>query len=628
MSHSKSTVKVSVLIDNKPIDWPFRELELTQKAFDHHEAAVTVALDIPDQEEKKKFVDIDDFQSALGKSLTLQIEPADEYVSSGETLEFVGIVYHVSFQNDIESINRVTFHAFSPTRFMDHEKINHVWHEQALDSVVKEVIGKYSQIEQGEIKVPSDTIPYLVQFRETDFDFVCRLCARESIWVYYDGRKLVANTAKSNNTHTLNWEKNIGSFDLKMKIDHLEHRTEVYTESAKQENFSDSTKGSSSTDFSKLTKQAASVSKSTFTGKSAQIFPQHAQALTEVTKFMVNRSKANLGGLVCAVVQSNMPSIKVGDTIKIEGMKDFCGTYYVKKIVHKIAEGNDYYNEFEAVPLETANPEWKAPATKMPQFQQAEVIDNVDPDNRYRVKVALNYTDENDQKLETPWLRVMTNHAGDAHGDYFLPEIGDEVLIGFERNNPEVPVVLGALWNGTVTPDAAYPNADNYYKAIYTKGGNKIEIGDESGKEYIKIMNAAKNFMYFECDGPKITMHTDGDIAIDAKKNISVKAGGDYSLQATNISFKASNNIEAKAGAEIKEEATANFKMKGAGVKIEADSTAHVKGGLGVKVEGGTGVELSCGGSSVILSPAAIFIVGGPLVNINSGSGPPVAPVV
>ena len=341
---------------------------------------------------------------------------------------------------------------------------------------------------------------------------------------------------------------------------------------------------------------------------------------------MVNRRQANLGGLVYATVQSNMPSIKVGDTIKIEGMKDFSGTYYVKKVVHTIAEGNDYCNEFVAVPLETANPEWRAPATKMPQFQQAEVIDNVDPDNRYRVKVALNYTDENDQKLETPWLRVMTNHAGEGHGDYFLPEIGDEVLVGFERNNPEVPVVLGALWNGTVTPDGAYPNAEDNYKSIYTKAGNKIEIGDEGGKEYIKFTNAAKNFMYFECDGPKITMHTDGDIAIDATKNISVKAGGDYSLEATKSSFKGSNNITAKAGAEIKEEATANFKMKGAAIKIESDMNTHIKA-LGVKVEGATGVELKCGGSQVCLTPAAIFIVGGPLVNINTGSGPPVSPV-
>jgi uncharacterized protein (DUF2345 family) len=48
---------------------------------------------------------------------------------------------------------------------------------------------------------------------------------------------------------------------------------------------------------------------------------------------------------------------------------------------------------------------------------------------------------------------------------------------------------------------------------------------------------------------------------------------------------------------------------------------------MSIKLEASTGIELKCGGSSIVLTPAAIFIVGGPLVNINSGSGPPVSPV-
>jgi type VI secretion system secreted protein VgrG len=49
---------------------------------------------------------------------------------------------------------------------------------------------------------------------------------------------------------------------------------------------------------------------------------------------------------------------------------------------------------------------------------------------------------------------------------------------------------------------------------------------------------------------------------------------------------------------------------------------------LGIKLEASTCIELKCGGSSIVLTPAAIFIMGGPLVNINCGSGPPVGPVM
>lgn len=608
MPNANATVEAKVLIANKEITWPLMKIELEQEAFAHHEAKVTVALDIADQVEKKRFVTLDDFQSTLGKSLTIKIKPADEYVAAGEELEFVGIIYNVTFENDVERINVVTFHVLSPTKFMDHEKINHVWHDSKLDAAVKSIIGKYSQVEQGEIKFPSDDEHYLVQFRETDWAFLCRLAARESIWLYYDGRKLVANTAKSSNTHTLDWEKHVGSFDLKMKIDHLENHSEVYFEGQKQQLYSDSTKGSGSTDFSKLTKTAHKISKSTFKGKSAQVYPPHAKSLTEVTKSMVNRRQAQIGGLVAAEVESNVPAIKIGDTIKITGMADFCGTYYVKKVTHTL-EAGAYHNEVEALPLETAHPDWHAPTTKMPDYQPAEVIDNKDPEKRYRVKVRLNYTDENDQRLETPWIRVLTDHSGGDHGHYFLPEIGDEVLVGFQREDPEMPVVLGTFWNGTDKPADDYPNNDNNYKAIYTKGGNKIEIGDEGGKEYIKFTNNAKNFMYFECDGPKITMHTDGDINIDATKNISIKAGGDYSLEATNITVKATGdiketadgnikveamgNIDEKATGNISQSATGNWESKATGTWTgEGTGSATLKSSAATKVSGGISVEI------------------------------------
>jgi type VI secretion system secreted protein VgrG len=48
---------------------------------------------------------------------------------------------------------------------------------------------------------------------------------------------------------------------------------------------------------------------------------------------------------------------------------------------------------------------------------------------------------------------------------------------------------------------------------------------------------------------------------------------------------------------------------------------------MSIKLEASSGIELKCGGSSLVLTPSAVFIVGGPLVNINSGSGPPVSPV-
>ena len=49
----------------------------------------------------------------------------------------------------------------------------------------------------------------------------------------------------------------------------------------------------------------------------------------------------------------------------------------------------------------------------------------------------------------TPWIRVVTPHGGGDKGFHFIPEIGEEVLIGFEGGNAERPYMLGSLYNGT-----------------------------------------------------------------------------------------------------------------------------------------------------------------------------------
>jgi type VI secretion system secreted protein VgrG len=604
MSHANSTVNVTVMIANKEITWPLMSVELSQASFDHHEAAVTVATDIEAIEEEKRFLSLSEYQDALGKSLTVKIEPADEYVSSSEKLEFVGVVTNISFENDVDQINRVTFHAKSPTWLMDRSKTNKFWEDSDLSGIVNGIVGNYN-IEKGEFKPTSGQHHFVVQFGETDWAFVSRLCSRDSKWLYYDGSKLVIDVAKSKNTHNLSWVKHIGAFDLKMNVKNLETRSDVYYEGNKQDFFTDSTKGASSTDFSSLTRQAHSVSKSNLKDKSFEPFPQHTDTEDKAVKYLVAKKQSEVGQLVTCMVQSNVPSIKIGDTVKVEGMKDFSGTYFVTEVKHTVAEGNSYSNEFAAVPLETAHPSWKAPATKIPQMQAAVVTDNKDPDSRYRVRVKLNYTDAESAQLETPFLRVITPHAGGSYGNYFLPDIGDEVLVGFERDNPEVPVVIGNLWNGQVKPESGLVNDSNNYKAIYTRGGNRIDIGDEGGKEFVKITNSDKNTIFLECDGPKITIHTEGDLEIDAKKNITMKAGEDFKIEAKgNFSMDTKKAASFSSSQKTSMEAKADFSVKGMNVKTNANANLESKAGGQHKTNG---AMVDINGSSMVNVKGAII---------------------
>jgi len=96
----------------------------------------------------------------------------------------------------------------------------------------------------------------------------------------------------------------------------------------------------------------------------------------------------------------------------------------------------------------------------------------------------------------------------------------------------------------------------------------------------------------------------------EVKSDYNLKVGGKKAVEVTgSSSLKVTGNMIESFNANHSENVTATYHLKG----------------MNVKIEGMTGMELKVGGSSIILTPAAIFIQA-PLVNINSGSGPPVAP--
>jgi len=97
------------------------------------------------------------------------------------------------------------------------------------------------------------------------------------------------------------------------------------------------------------------------------------------------------------------------------------------------------------------------------------VINPLDPLALGRVQVQLPMID--DIEL-APWARVATPMAGIAHGHYFIPNPGDEVLIAFENGELNAPYVIGSLWNATAPPPLPSPVAQT--RMIRTPIGNQI----------------------------------------------------------------------------------------------------------------------------------------------------------
>ena len=144
---------------------------------------------------------------------------------------------------------------------------------------------------------------------------------------------------------------------------------------------------------------------------------------------------------------------------------------------------------------------------------------------------------------ESSWVRVSTPYSGDGKGQLFTPEVGSQVLVGYEQGLAGFPVVLGNLFHPSNKQKASYSPPHNNLKGIQTAGGNKVVMSEVAGAQTILLSNSNKKgtsvLVSFEGDGSvsittngPITLTSGASICLEAKKNISLRAGEDISLAA------------------------------------------------------------------------------------------------
>lgn len=189
----------------------------------------------------------------------------------------------------------------------------------------------------------------------------------------------------------------------------------------------------------------------------------------------------------------------------------------------------------------------------------AVVTNNQDPEGQGRVKVQYPWRDSEDESF---WARIATIMGGGERGAYFLPEVGDEVLIAFENGNIDYPYVLGSLWSGSMKPPESNSDGKNNRRLIKSRSGHLIILDDSNGQEKIEIIDKSGS--------NKITIDTSANtISIESGKDIQLKApNGKITLEALQLEMKSQTAAKIEAGANMDVKANANMTIKGAMVMI------------------------------------------------------------
>ena len=170
------------------------------------------------------------------------------------------------------------------------------------------------------------------------------------------------------------------------------------------------------------------------------------------------------------------------------------------------------------------------------------VSDIKDPDGQGRVKVTLPWAPDTGGGKYEAWARLATLMGGKNRGSWFIPDVNDEVLIGFEAGDPRRPYVLGGLWNGSDSPpDSMDGSGSNFRKVIRSRNGVKVTLDDKDGQEKLMLETPG---------GQKVTLK-DGPGAVeivDSNGNsIKLEASGVTITAAAKLSISASQ-VEVSAG--------------------------------------------------------------------------------
>jgi phage protein D len=438
---------------------------------------------------------------------------------------------------------------YDQSHALNRTRVTQTYQNMTAADIARKVASR-NGLDAGTIDSAGPTYEFLQQSTETDWHFLCRLAARIDFEVTVADRTLNfchAGPTAGGEPIELRFGDNLQTFRPRVTGVQQIDQVVVRGWDPVNGNVIEATAGA-----------PAQLDSSIGIARGDAVSALNGGSVTVADRPVANGDEATaLAGSVAARLANAFvdaegscvgdPRIRAGSRIDVKGIGTrFGGTYTLSSCEHVLRGQRGYQTGFVVSGRSSRSlVDLMTPAAER-SWSSSLVVGTVtqNSDDSHLGRVRVKYPELGDD-TEGWWARIAAVSAGDQRGVLMMPQVGDEVVLGFEHGDPRRPYVLGSVWNQSDLPGEELVRTDGSFAL-------------RSDKEITATAQGT------------ITIKSAQDLSIQTDGKIEQTATGDLTVEGQSVSIKANGSLTV--------EATGDLTLKGATVSVQAQGTVSVSG--------------------------------------------------
>jgi type VI secretion system secreted protein VgrG len=581
-------------------------------------------------------------EKLIGQSMAIEVE-----LQGGQARFFSGVVIHFTMEGLDDQF--AYYHAVLVPWFtlLDYGTNCRIFQNKTVPQVIDTVVGERGMKAhyRSDLARTYTSWDYCVQYNESDFAFLSRIMEAEGIYYYFEheedySHKLIL--ADRPDAHKpcpkeaeFRFDPDVGVGEFEDIISVWKTRSEFLSGSWTLRDYHlEMPRNTLEVPLTGMYSSDVNANLDVFhyPGEYAKRFNAPAsrvgdvrpegEKLVRVATENAEKNRTVVDGASHARAMANGFTFKVigGAALQIKG------EYLLTSIRHSALQhpayltsgriGEGYSNQFSCISSKvqfrpariTAKPIICGPQTAFVIDENPEPSEEIWPDKYGRVRVRFPWDREAKYAC---WVRVMQQWASKGWGYQWIPRVGDEVMVAFLHGDPDCPVIVGSVYNHDNMPPFDLPD-NKTQSGIKTrsspKGGadnfNMIRFEDKKGSEEV-YLHAERNL--------KTIVEAHEDRNVGESRITTIYQDDKEEVQQGNHELtvdKGDRKATISMGNDSLDVSLGN-------VTHTAPVGTHKIAAMQVETDGTTSIKLSCGASSIEMTPATIKITS-PMVFINS----------